>query len=60
MKNFFKEYKYEIIIGLLIILLVALIIFKIYLAAKYANTPAGEVPFWVTWFFNGTSHSAGK
>lgn len=58
MKNFFKEYKYEIIIGLLIILAVAVIIFKIYLASKYANTPAGEVPFWVTWFFNGTSHSA--
>jgi len=58
MKNFFKEYKYEIIIGLLIILAVALIIFKIYLAAKYADTPAGEVPFWVTWFLNGDWHSA--
>lgn len=40
---------------IILILILAFIIFYVYVIIRYADTPVDEVPYWVIWFLYGGS-----
>lgn len=49
MKKRKNDLAYYIILGLMIIIIIGYVIFRGWVLAEYADTPLGEVPFWVHW-----------